>query len=128
VTGPATAGALIKVTGAPLALLADAPLLLVSSTLLRGVTVKETPSARNAPFGPSMRAGLQFVRGHSLLVTMARCVGAWQMCNQAAMVVQLLPLSRRARRHSLKFLQRAPICGAVLQTGGRRQPTIEHER
>src|SRR5277367_6505660 len=94
VAGPATAGALIKLTGAPLALLADALLLLVSSTILRGVTVKETPSARNAPFWPSMRAGLQFVRGHSLLVTMATCVGVWQMCNQAAMVVQILFATR----------------------------------
>src|SRR6202167_4303357 len=94
VTGPATAGALIKLTGAPLALLADALLLLISSTILRGVTVKETPSARNAPFWPSMRAGLQFVRGHSLLVTMATCVGVSQMCNQAAMVVQILFATR----------------------------------
>jgi MFS family permease len=94
VTGPAAAGALIKITGAPLALLADAVLLLVSSTILRGVGVKETPSARNAPFWPSMRAGLAFVRGHSLLVTMASCVGVWQMCNQAAMVVQILFATR----------------------------------
>jgi hypothetical protein len=94
VTGPATAGALIKLTGAPLALLADAVLLLVSSTILRGVSVKETPSARNAPFWASMRAGLQFVRGHPLLITMATCVGIWQMCNQAAMVVQILFATR----------------------------------
>jgi MFS family permease len=94
VTGPAAAGALIKMTGAPLALLADAFLLLVSSTILRGVAVKETPSARNAPFWPSMRAGLAFVRGHRLLVTMASCVGVWQMCNQAAMVVQILFATR----------------------------------
>ena len=94
VTGPAAAGALIKMTGAPLALLADAFLLLVSSTILRGVAVKETPSARNAPFWPAMRAGLSFVRGHSLLVTMATCVGVWQMCNQAAMVVQILFATR----------------------------------
>jgi hypothetical protein len=108
VTGPATAGALIKLTGAPL--LADALLLLVSSTILRDVTVKETPSARNAPFWPSMSAGLQFVRGHSLLVTMATCVGVWQMCNQAAMVVQ------------------CHISDAVLQTGRGCQPTIRGER
>jgi predicted MFS family arabinose efflux permease len=85
---------LIKLTGAPLALLADALLLLVSSSILRGVAVKETPSARNAPFWPAMRAGLEFVRGHSLLVAMATCVGVWQMCNQAAMVVQILFATR----------------------------------
>src|SRR6202166_4696924 len=37
-----------------------------------------------------MREGLDFVRGHKLLVTMASCVGIWQMCSQAATVVQIL--------------------------------------
>ncbi len=95
VTGPGAAGALIKITGAPLALLADAMLLLISAAILRGVPVKETPSARNAPFWPAMREGVNFVRGHALLVTMATCVGIWQMCNQSAMVVQILFATRR---------------------------------
>jgi MFS family permease len=95
VTGPATAGALIKITGAPLALLADAVLLLISSTILRGVSVKETPSEHNSPFWPAMREGLSFVRGHPLLVTMAACVGTWEMCMQAAMVVQILFATRQ---------------------------------
>lgn len=94
VTGPATAGALIKLTGAPLALLADAVLLMVSSSILRGVPLKETPSPSNARFWPSMRAGLAFVRGHRLLLAMASCVGIWQMCNQSAMVVQILFATR----------------------------------
>src|SRR6202030_1881119 len=45
VTGPGAAGALIKLTGAPLALLADACLLLLSASILRGVPVKENPLA-----------------------------------------------------------------------------------
>jgi MFS family permease len=94
VTGPGAAGALIKVTGAPLALLADALLLLVSASILRGVPVKETPRATNASFWPAMREGLDFVRSHSLLITMAGCVGVWQFCNQAAMVVQILFATR----------------------------------
>jgi predicted MFS family arabinose efflux permease len=95
VTGPGAAGALIKLTGAPLALLADACLLLVSATILRGVPVKENSVLERAPFWPAMREGLNFVRGHRLLVTMASCVGAWQMCNQAAMVVQILFATRQ---------------------------------
>ena len=95
VTGPGAAGALIKVTGAPVTLLADAVLLLISSTILRGVAVKETPSPVNAAFWPAMRAGLNFVRSHRLLITMASCVGTWQMCNQAAMVVQILFATRQ---------------------------------
>ncbi len=95
VTGPGAAGALIKLTGAPVALLADAVLLMVSASILRGVAVKETPSLRNPPFWPAMREGLNFVRSHRLLVTMAACVGIWQMCNQAAMVIQILFATRQ---------------------------------
>jgi MFS family permease len=95
VTGPGAAGALIKLTGAPVALLADAMLLLVSASILRGVPVRETPRTVRAPFWPAMREGLHFVRTHRLLITMAACVGTWQMCNQAAMVVQILFATRQ---------------------------------
>jgi MFS family permease len=94
VTGPGAAGALIKIAGAPLALLADALLLLVSSSILRGVKVVETPGMRKIAFWPAMREGLNFVRGHPLLVAMASCVGVWQMCNQAATVVHILFATR----------------------------------
>src|ERR1700736_2180834 len=95
VTGPGAAGALIKLTGAPLALVADAVLLLISSSILRGVPVKENAIPKPAGFWSAMREGLDFVRGHRLLVTMAICVGAWQLCNQAAMVVQILFATRQ---------------------------------
>jgi MFS family permease len=95
VTGPGAAGALIKLTGAPLALLADALLLLISATILRGVPIKETPSATNDAFWPAMREGLNFVRGHKLLLTMASCVGIFQMSSQAATVVQILFATRQ---------------------------------
>jgi hypothetical protein len=94
VSGPGAAGALIKLTGAPLALLANAALLLLSAGILRGVAVRETPSATNPAFWPALRAGLNFVRSHRLLVAMASCVGAWQLCNQAATVVQILFATR----------------------------------
>ena len=95
VTGPGAAGALIKLTGAPIALLADAFLLLISASILRGVPVKENPIGARTAFWAAMREGLNFVRKHRLLVTMATCVGVWQMCNQAAMVVQILFATRQ---------------------------------
>lgn len=94
VAGPGAAGALIKITGAPFALLADAMLLLVSAAILRGTVMRETPSTDHPPFWPAMRAGFHFVRTHRLLVAMAICVGVWQMCNQAASVVQILVATR----------------------------------
>jgi MFS family permease len=95
VTGPGAAGALIKLTGAPLALLADACLLLISATILRGVPVRENPIGKPTAFWTAMREGVDFVRGHRLLVTMASCVGVWQLCNQAGMVVQILFATRQ---------------------------------
>jgi MFS family permease len=95
VTGPGAAGALIKVTGAPVALLADAVLLFISASILRGVAVREYPSRTHEAFWPAMRQGLNFVRSQALLVTMALCVGVWQMCNQAATVVQILFATRQ---------------------------------
>jgi MFS family permease len=90
VTGPAAAGALIKMTGAPIALLADAGLLMISASLLRGVPVRETPGKSHTPFWSAMGEGVHFVRSHRLLVSMAACVGIWQMCSQSATVVQIL--------------------------------------
>ncbi len=95
VAGPGAAGALIKLVGAPFALIADAVLLLTSASILRGVRVIETTGAATTPFWPAMRAGLRFVGSHRLLLTMASCVGVWQMCNQAAMVVQILFATRQ---------------------------------
>jgi MFS family permease len=95
VTGPGAAGALIKLTGAPLALVADALLLLASASILRGVPVKEQPISRLKPFWAAMREGLNFVRGNKLLMTMATCVGIWEMCSQSAMVVQILFATRQ---------------------------------
>jgi len=95
VSGPGLAGALIKLAGAPVALLATATFLLISSSILRGVAVRETPSAVNAPFWPALREGLNFVRGNPLLVMMAICVGIWQFSNQTAMVVQILFATRQ---------------------------------
>jgi MFS family permease len=94
VAGPGAAGALIKLTGAPLALLATAGLLLVSASNLRGVAAKEPPLGLPAAFWPALREGLQFVRSERLLLGLATAVGAWELCNQAAMVVQILFATR----------------------------------
>jgi MFS family permease len=90
VSGPGVAGALIKLAGAPVALLATATFLIASASILRGVRVREPARAAHAPFWPALREGMQFVRSQPLLVTMATCVGIWQFCNQTAMVVQIL--------------------------------------
>jgi MFS family permease len=95
VAGPAFAGLLIKVFGAPLALLVDAVLVTVSAAVLRGIRIAEPVVRRaDAHFGRDLAAGLRFVFEHRLLVTLAVAVGAWQMCHHAAIVVQILFASR----------------------------------
>jgi MFS family permease len=94
VAGPGAAGALIKLTGAPLALLADAVLLLFSALILRGIRVTEGPRHAITHFWSAMRDGVGFVSRHRLLVTMAAVVGVWQMCHHSALVVQILFATR----------------------------------
>jgi MFS family permease len=100
VAGPGLAGALIKLVGAPLALLVDAVLVTVSALILRGVVVHEAPrngraaGARGRQFWNDLKAGVRFVAHHRLLVALALAVGAWQACHQAAIVVQILFATR----------------------------------
>jgi MFS family permease len=95
VAGPGFAGALIKAAGAPVALLLDALMLVCSVLILRGVRVQEVIAPRkDSHFWRDLKAGIRFVRGTPLLVTMACTVGVWQMCHHAAIVVQILFATR----------------------------------
>ncbi|MBC7662619.1 MAG: MFS transporter [Caulobacter sp.] len=94
VAGPGLAGALIKLLGAPVALLFDAALLLLSAVILRGIRVGEKPPSGDSRFWPELKAGLRFVLHNRLLVVLASCAGGWQMCNNAAQVVNILFATR----------------------------------
>lgn len=95
VAGPGLAGALIKLVGAPMALLIDAVLLLLSVAILRGVRVDEQRQPRRGTrFWPELKDGLRFVVRQRLLVALAVAVGVWQMCHHAALVVQILYATR----------------------------------
>jgi len=94
VAGPAAAGALIKMLGAPLTLLGNAALLAVSALILTGLRVREAPRAAHEAFWPALRAGLRFVVTHRLLVATAAAVGGWHLCYYAAQVVQILFATR----------------------------------
>ena len=95
VAGPGLAGVLIKLVGAPFALLADAVLLVCSVLILRGVRVVEVRSPNeHAHFWRDLKEGLRFVWEHRLLLVMALVVGLWQLCQNAAMVVQILFATR----------------------------------
>lgn len=96
VTGPGIAGALIRLVGAPFALLVDAVLLMGSVMILRGLKIDEQPGDEVPErFWHALKEGLRFVAGVRLLVVMAALVGLWQLCNQLAMVVQILYATRQ---------------------------------
>ncbi|MBL0730274.1 MFS transporter [Piscinibacter sp. HJYY11] len=95
VAGPGVAGALIKLVGAPLALLADAALLVFSAAILRGIKVKEDRrTLQEADFWRDLKTGVRFVLGTPLLVSLAVAMGLWQMSHHAAIVVQILVATR----------------------------------
>jgi predicted MFS family arabinose efflux permease len=94
-TGPGAAGLLIKLVGAPLALVANGVLLLASVVLLRGVRAVEQPlPSRQRHFGRDLAEGIRFVLGNRVLLTLALLVGAWQVCQTTAMVGQVLFATR----------------------------------
>ena len=95
VLGPGIAGALIRMLGAPLALLVNAALLLGSALILRGVHVVERREGRaGAPFWRDLRLGLRFVTGQRLLLTLGLLMCVWQMAHHAAVTVQILFATR----------------------------------
>jgi MFS family permease len=96
VAGPGVAGLLIKLAGAPVALLVDAAMCLGSALILRGVHVQERRHTLKAgAFWDELRAGLNFVVQQRLLITLALLVGLWQMSHHAALVVQILFATRQ---------------------------------
>lgn len=95
IAGPGMAGMLIKLLGAPLTLLVNSALLLISVLILRRVhPVEATKSAASVDFWRDLKAGVRFVASNRLLVSMALTVGIWQICQTAAMVVQVLFATR----------------------------------
>ena len=91
VIGPAVAGILTRIAGAPPVLLINAFLLVVSVGILRRVNPVEVgPERRAGNFMGDLGEGVRFVFGNRLLMSMALAVGGWQVFQTAAMVVQVL--------------------------------------
>jgi MFS family permease len=123
VAGPGAAGVLISLTSAPAALMADAVLLATSAVILRGMRLHEALHAAPERFVASLRAGLAFVAGNRLLVTLACIVGVWQFCHNTALVVQILFATRELGLSAggVGACYIALGCGTIIaSTGGNR--------
>lgn len=87
--GPALAGALVRLTGAPAALLVDSVSFLVSAALLRSIPVVETasePTRRRHLLG-EVAEGARWVYTHEMLAPMAIWSHAWFFANAILSVV-----------------------------------------
>ncbi|MEY3886369.1 MAG: hypothetical protein RL650_461 [Pseudomonadota bacterium] len=94
VLGPGMAGLLIRVFGAPLALVMDAFLLIGSVVMLRGIRIHEVVPPRSTwkdrSFKEELMKGVNFVKSQKMLIEMAATVGAWQFFAQLALSVQII--------------------------------------
>ena len=94
VLGPGMAGLLIRVFGAPLALVMDAFLLIGSVVMLRGIRIHEEVPPRSTwkdrSFMDELMKGVNFVKSQKMLIEMAATVGAWQFFAQLALSVQII--------------------------------------
>lgn len=94
VAGPAVAGILIRLLGAPVALLFNAVLLLTSASILGGIRIDEKPTRTAGRFWLELLAGGRFVRRNHLLVALAGFVAAWELFNASAIGVNILFATR----------------------------------
>jgi MFS family permease len=88
-TGPVLAGGLVKLVGAPLAVLVDAVSYLFSGLVLASLRTAE-PASRPAPrrnLRQELREGLSWVYGHPMLAPMAWSTHGWFLCNSMVTTV-----------------------------------------
>jgi len=94
VLGPGMAGLLIRLFGAPLALVMNAFLLIGSVLMLKGIHIHEVVPPRSTwkdrSFREDLMKGLNFVKSQKMLLEMAATVGAWQFFAQLALTVQII--------------------------------------
>lgn len=94
VAGPAIAGILIRLLGAPVALLFNAVLLLLSASILAGIRIDEKPTRVADGFWPELVAGGRFVRRNHLLIALAGFIATWEFFNASAAGVNILFATR----------------------------------
>lgn len=95
IAGPGAAGALVRLAGAPLAIAANALLVLGSVAMLRRLRIEEPlPEPGRARFWLQLKEGVRFVAGERLLLSMALAVGSWQVFQTCAMATQVLFATR----------------------------------
>jgi len=114
VVGPAAGGVLVKLIGAPLAVLVDAASYVASALLLLAIRVAEpppaTPAAR-AGIAAAIGEGLRAVLTHPLLRVLAGCSATTNLFGRMFLAVYVLYMARDLGLSAVGV-------GAVFATGG----------
>ena len=119
-SGPAVAGGLVQLLGAPVAVLVDAVSYLAAAVLLMTVTVDEPRggSGRSVrAIGPEIREGLRWIYRHPTLRPLALSTHAWFACSAVAGAV-LTPFALRTLHLSPATLGLALAAAGLGALGG----------
>lgn len=123
IIGPGAAGMLIKLVGAPFALMANSLFLLCSIFFLRGIRLQDEPLNKvNPHFFLALKEGIYFVATHSLLRSLTLIVGCWQLCQTMSMVAQVIFATRTLELSAYQY----GLCLSVAGGGTVIASTIGH--
>ena len=114
VVGPAAGGVLVKLVGAPLAVLVDAVSYVVSALFLLAIRVAEPPAATpaaRAGIAAAIGEGLRAVLTHPLLRVLAGCSATTNLFGRMFLAVYVLYMARDLGLSAVGV-------GAVFATGG----------
>ena len=114
VVGPGAGGVLVKLVGAPLAVLVDAVSYVVSALFLLAIRVPEPPpttSDERAGIAAAIREGLRAVLTHPLLRVLAGCSATTNLFGRMFLAVYVLYMARDLGLSAVGV-------GAVFATGG----------
>ncbi|TMQ23926.1 MAG: MFS transporter [Deltaproteobacteria bacterium] len=92
--GPGLGGVLVKLVGAPFALLADAASFVASAAILVGIRRREPArtAAATDRIGPQIREGLSYVTRHATLRALVMCMAGANFFDLYGMVQVILPV------------------------------------
>ena len=92
--GPTLAGLLVRVVGAPIALLVDALAYLLEAALVAGIRVEERPARKRGSVLRDIREGLGATYRHPVLMPLAISTHIWFIANAASLTVLSLVVLR----------------------------------
>jgi MFS family permease len=117
-SGPAIAGGLVSLIGAPFAILANAISYVFSGMLMATVKYQTSERVKAGPLGTQIKNGLQWVYGHQYIRTLALNTHAWFLFHSmtTTILVTFVIIELGFEASLLGFVLAAAGVGAVIGT------------